>query len=171
MSLVAKFSPFALVAATLLAACSDISSPTQSISAPASASASKGGTGGGGGGGGGSAGAPQLVVTTPPTVNATGTWIGTTDGPDIIHTYTFTLTQTAAGTVSGVSAMRTAFTNGFALVVGTVNGDTLTLYAGPGTVCSSCQLSPYYSGIISAVGSRLDGSFFSGGSPLTLLKQ
>ena len=171
MSFAHRISPVAVVAATLFAACSDVSSPTEASPSPASALASKGGSGGGGGGGGGGSGSVQLVVTTPPTVNATGTFVGTTDGPDVIHTYTFTLTQTDAGMVSGVAAMRTATQNGFAVVSGTVNGDTLTLYMGPGTVSPGAQLVAYYRGIVSSGSTRIDGGFFSGGSPLTLYKQ
>jgi hypothetical protein len=171
MSFIAKVLPFVTIAA-LITACSDVSSPTQAFSAPESARASKGGTavGGGGGGGGGGAGTP-IVVATPPTVNATGTWVGTTDGPDVTHTYTFFLTQTAAGTVSGSAAMKTPFETGFWLVVGTVHGDTLSLSEGPGTVSPGSQLLPFYRGIIQSGGSRLAGGFLVGGSPLTLFKQ
>jgi hypothetical protein len=165
----AKALSFVVVAA-VVSACSDVSAPTQVSPAPASALASKGGSGGGGGGGGGG-GSAQPVVTSAPTVNTTGTWIGTTDGPDVIHTYTFTLTQDGSGMVSGVAAMRTATQNSFALVIGTVNADTLTLYMGPGTVSPGAQLSLYFRGIVSARSSRLDGGFISGGSPLTLYKQ
>lgn len=166
MSFVVKALPFVVVAA-LVAACSDVSSPTQSLSVAGSPLASKGGTGGGGGGGG----TQPVVVATPPTVNATGTWVGTTDGPDVVHTYTFSLTQTAAGTVSGVASFTTGFVNGSSLVVGTVSGDTLALYGGPGTVSAGAQLTPYYRGIVSSNTARLDGSFVVGGSPLRLFKQ
>jgi hypothetical protein len=160
------------VVAGLVAACSDVSAPTRAVPVPASSLASKGGGGGGGGGGnGGGGGSTSPIVTTPATVNATGTWVGTTDGPDVTHTYTFTLTQTAAGTVSGVSSFATPTTTGFALVAGTVNGDTLALYVGAGTVCAGCQLVPYYSGIISSKGTRMEGSFASGGSPLRMFKE
>jgi hypothetical protein len=163
MSVIAKVLPFAAIAA-LITACSDVSSPTQAFSAAPSALASKGGTGGGGGGGGGT----PPVVATPPTVNATGTWVGTTDGPDVTHTYTFTLTQTDAGTVSGGVSMKTLFETGSWLVVGTVHGDTLLLSDGPGTVVSGSQLVPFYRGIIGGGGSRLPGVFLAaGGSPLT----
>jgi hypothetical protein len=164
----AKVLPFAVAAAALLAACSDVSSPTQASSIPASPLARKGGVGGGGGAGGG--GGTQLIVTTPPTANATGTWVGTSDGPDIRHTYTFTLDQTGAGMVSGAGTVLTPFTTVTELVVGTVNGDTLMLYAG--SVCGSCTLNPLYRGIISSSRSRVNGSFLAGGiSPVTLFKQ
>src|SRR5215831_20522069 len=144
MSFVAKVLRFPVVAAALLAACSDGSSPTQVFSVPASGLASKGGTGAGGGGGGGGGGegggGTQLVVTTPPTVNATGTWFGTTDGPDVTHTYTYALNQTGGGIVNGVGTTVTPFITVTESVVGTVNGDTLMLYAG--TVCGSCTLVP-----------------------------
>jgi len=173
MSFTSKVLSFALLSAALAAACSDASSPTQAFSASAAPLASKGGTGGSGGGGGGGGGGgsvTQLVVNTPPTVDATGTWIGTTDGPDVTHTYTFTLTQTGAGIVSGVTTSVTPFVITTASVVGTVNGDTLMLYVG--TLCGSCTLTPSYRGMISQTNSQMSGTFLSGGvSPLTLFKQ
>ena len=113
----------AVASAGILVRGSRKSTPPPTFFAPASALASKGSGGGGGGG-------TQLVVTTPPTVDATGTWVGTTDGPDVTHTYTYTLNQTAAGIVSGVGTIVTPFTTVTELVAGTVNGDTLMLYAG-----------------------------------------
>jgi hypothetical protein len=111
-------------------------------------------------------------VTTPPTVNATGTWAGTSDGPDVTHTYTFWLTQTAAGMVSGTGSMTTPFQTAAYTVAGTVNGDTLTLYTGAGTVSSGGTLNPLYRGIVSASGALVDGQFLNGGvSPVTLFKQ
>jgi hypothetical protein len=164
-----KVLSFALAAAALLAACSDASSPTRAVSSPSSPVASKG-AGGGGGGGGGTVGGTQLVVTTPPTVNASGKWTGTSDGPDVTHTYTFTLNQTGAGMVSGTGTMATPFQNAAYSVVGTVNGDTLMLYVG--VVCGTCTLTPTYRGIVSASGTRVDGNFLNGGvSPVTLFKQ
>jgi hypothetical protein len=167
MPSVAGFLPFTVVAVALLAACSDVSSTTRPMPVSASALASKGsGSGGGGGGGGGT----LLVVTTPPTVSATGTWVGTSDGPDVTHTYTFTLSQTDAGMVSGAGTTVTPFMTASYQVVGTVNGDTLMLYTGMN--CSSCALNPLYRGIVSADGSRVDGNFLNGGvSPVTLFKQ
>ena len=109
-------------------------------------------------------------MTTPPTVDATGTWVGTSDGPDVTHTYTFTLQQTSGGMVSGTGTTVTPFMNSAYSVVGTVNGDTLMLYVG--TVCSSCTLTPSYRGIVSSDGSRVDGTFLNGGvAPVTLFKQ
>lgn len=109
-------------------------------------------------------------MTTPPTANATGTWVGTTDGPDVTHNYTYTLTQTSAGMVSGSASVVTPFTTVSYLVAGTVNGDTLMLYTG--IVCGGCTLNPLYRGIISNGGSQVNGSFLNGGvSPLTLFKQ
>jgi hypothetical protein len=167
MSSVARVLPFTVVAVALAAACSDGSSPTRPAAAPASTLASKGS---GGGGGGGGAGGGTLLVTTPPTVNATGTWVGTSDGPDVTHTYTFTLNQTDAGMVSGAGTMETPFLSASYLVRGTVNGDTLRLYTG--TDCSSCTLNPLYRGIVSADGSRVDGEFLNGGvSPVTLFRR
>ncbi len=84
MSLGARVLPFFLIAALLVAACADAPSPTQVSVDPASPIASKG-SGGGGGGGGGST---TLVITTAPTADASGTWTGTSDGPDITHTTT-----------------------------------------------------------------------------------
>ena len=166
MPLAARFLPFALVAATLAAACSDVASPTQAVSRPASALASKGS---GSGGGGGSIGSTQLVVTTPPTVNASGAWVGTSDGPDVTHTYTFKLNQSNEGIVSGSGSTVTPFVTSSYSVVGTVNGDTLMLYVG--TICSSCTLSPLYRGIASS-GMQIDGDFLNGGiSPVTLFEQ
>lgn len=168
MSSVARILPLAVVAAALIAACSDVSAPTGTMPAPGTALASRGGGGSGGGGGGG--GGTVLVVTAPPTVNATGTWIGTSDGPDVTHTYTFTLTQTDAGMVNGLGSSVTPFVTASYSVVGTVNGDTLMLYTG--TVCSSCTLNPLYRGIVSSDGARVDGAFVNGGvSPVTLFKQ
>ena len=165
--------PLTLLAAAFAVACADVSSPTQSV-APTAGLASKGsgsgGTSGGGGSNGGSSGGTQLVVTTPPTVNTTGTWMGTTDGPDVTHTYTYTLSQNGAGIVSGVGTIVTPFTTVTELVAGTVSGDTLMLYVG--TVCGSCTLNPLYRGIVSSNSTRVDGSFVQGGvSPLTLFKQ
>lgn len=113
--------------------------------------------------------APQRISrwrrSPPPTVDATGTWVGTTDGPDVTHTCTYTLNQSSGGIVSGAGTITTPFTTVSELVVGTVNGDTLMLYAG--TVCGSCTLNPLYRGIISSSGSRVDGSFILGGvSPI-----
>jgi hypothetical protein len=103
-------------------------------------------------------------------VNATGTWVGTTDGPDVTHTYTFALNQTGGGIVSGVGTTVTPFITVTGSVVGTVNGDTLMLY--DGIVCGSCTLVPLYRGIISSSAAQVNGSFLSGGvSPLTLFKQ
>lgn len=171
MSSLTKVLPLAIVAAVLLAACSDVPSPTEGTSTPSSLLASKGsGSSGGGGGGGGGGSSTQLVVTTPPTVNTTGTWVGTSDGPDVTHTYTFILQQTGAGMVSGTGTMATPFLNSAYSVVGTVNGDTLMLYTG--TVCGTCTLNPLYRGIVSADTSRVDGSFLNGGvSPVTLFRQ
>lgn len=164
MSLVSRVLPFAVAAAALAAACTDVA-PTQAVPRPASPLASKGSGGGGGGGG-----TTQLVVTTPPTVDATGTWVGTSDGPDVTHTYSFTLMQTTTGLVSGAGTSVTPFVTASYSVVGTVNGDTLMLYTG--TVCSSCTLNPLYRGIVAADGSRVDASFLNGGvSPVTLFKQ
>jgi hypothetical protein len=73
--------------------------------------------------------------------------------------------------VSGAASMTTPFQTAAWLVAGTVNGDTLMLYEGPGTVCSTCQLSLFFRGIIASGGSQLSGGFVSGGSPITLLKQ
>src|SRR5690242_6081278 len=169
MASVSRVLPITVVAAALLVACADISSPTRAIPVSASALASKG-SGSGGGGGGGGGGGTTLVVTTPPTVNATGTWIGTSDGPDVTHTYTFTLNQTDAGMVSGAGSTVTPFMTASYSVVGTVNGDTLTLYTG--IACSGCTLNPLYRGIVAADGARVDGSFLNGGvSPVTLFKQ
>lgn len=169
MSVVARLVPFVVVAAALVAACSDATSPTQAMSASASLSASKGG-GGVGGGGGGAIGVTQLVVTTAPTANSTGTWVGTSDGPDVPHTYTFSLKQSGAGMVSGSGTMATATLNAAYAIVGTVNGDTLMLYVG--TPCGSCTLSPIYRGLVSASGSQIAGNFVNGGvSPVTLFKQ
>ncbi|HEV7994526.1 MAG TPA: hypothetical protein VGP25_22075 [Gemmatimonadaceae bacterium] len=105
-------------------------------------------------------------------MNATGTWVGTTDGPDVTHTYTFFLTQSGKGTVSGSVSMKTPFETGAWLVIGTVNADTLMLYDGPGTVSAGAQLSPFYRGIVSSSSSRIAGEFLAaGGSPVILLKQ
>jgi hypothetical protein len=169
MSFAVKVLPLAVVATALIAACSDVSSPNSAISVNGSAVASKGGSGGGGGNGGGTT--TQPVLTTPATVNVTGKWVATTDGPDILHTYTYLLTQASAGTVSGTMSWVAGGSNGFALVTGTVNGDTLALYEGPGTVCAGCQLTPTFRGIVSSNGSRIDGSFMVGGSPLRFIKQ
>lgn len=167
MSPASRFLPFAAVVA-LLVACSDASSPTQVVSDPGSPMASKGsGSGGGGGGGGGSA---QLVITTPPTVDATGTFVGTSDGPDITHSYTFRLKQASDGIVSGTGTTTTPFMTAAYTMVGTVNGDTLMLYVG-GT-CGSCTLTPTYRGIVAPDGSIVDGKFLNGGvSPVTLYRQ
>lgn len=168
MSFAARVLPLAVVAAALAAACSDVPSPTQATRRPVSALASKGSSGGGGGGG--TTGSTQLVVTTPPTVNASGTWVGTSDGPDVTHTYTFKLNQSNEGMVSGSGSMVTPFITSSYTVVGTVNGDTLMLYVG--TTCTSCTLSPLYRGIVSSSGTRIDGEFLNGGvSPVTLFKQ
>lgn len=165
-----KVLPFAVLAVALLTACSDVPAPTQQASFPAPPAASKGSGSGGGSGGGGGGSATQLVVTTAPTVNATGKWIGTSDGPDVTHTYTFTLQQTSDGMVSGTGTTATPFMNSAYSVVGTVNGDTLMLYTG--TVCSSCTLNPLYRGTVSSDTSRVDGSFLNGGvSPVTLFRQ
>ncbi len=166
MASVSRVLPIAAAAAALLVACADISAPTRVIPVSASALASKGSGGGGGGGGGGT----TLVVTTPPTANAAGTWIGTTDGPDVTHTYTFTLNQTDAGMVSGAGSTVTPFMTASYSVVGTVNGDTLMLYTG--IACNGCTPNPLYRGIVAADGARVDGSFLNGGvSPVTLFKQ
>jgi len=169
MSFAVKVLPLSLLVATFAAACSDVSSPTQSA-APTAGLASKGSGSGSGSGSNGGGSGTQLVVTTPPTVNSTGTWVGTTDGPDVAHTYTYVLSQTGAGIVSGTGKIVTPFTTVTELVAGTVNGDTLMLYAG--TVCGSCTLNPLYKGIVSSSSTRIDGSFVQGGvSPLTLFKQ
>lgn len=166
MLLRTKVLPLALVATALVAACADVSSPTEVFPERASPLASKGS----GGGGSGGTGSTQLLVTTPPTVNVTGTWVGTSDGPDITHTYTYALQQTSAGIVSGLGTTSTPFMTAQSSVVGTVNGDTLMLYTG--VVCSSCTLSPLYRGIVSSDGARVDGKFLNGGvSPVTLYRQ
>ncbi|HEY4307674.1 MAG TPA: hypothetical protein VGM82_24580 [Gemmatimonadaceae bacterium] len=175
MSLIRSVLPIAFVAGAFITACSDARNPAQPQSAPAAALAAKGGLGGGGGagGGGGNGGGGngnQLVVTTPPTANISGTWVGTTDGPDVVHNYTYTLSQTGAGIVSGTGLITTPFTTVTELVAGTVNGDTLMLYSG--VVCGSCTLNPLYRGIISSGASQVNGSFIIGGvSPLTLSKR
>ena len=170
MSSIPKVLPLAVLAAALLAACADVSSPTQPSAAATRPLASKGSGSGGGGGGGGGGSTTQLVVTTPPTVNATGTWVGTSDGPDVAHTYTFRLQQTGAGMVSGTGTTVTPFMTASYALVGTVNGDTLMLYVG--TVCSGCALTPTYRGIVASDASRIDGNFLNGGvSPVTLFKQ
>jgi hypothetical protein len=159
MSFATKVLPIVILASAL-AACSDVAAPNQTFSAPTGALASKGGSGGGGGGGGSKTDTTvQLVVTTPPTVDATGTWVATDDGHDAVHTYTFTLTQTADGMVSGSILDTTPNTYAFELVVGTVNGNTLALYAGAGTVSPGAQLIAVYRGTISSDNSRIDGSF------------
>lgn len=168
MPLRARILPFAVIATALVAACSDIASPTQSVAQPGVALASEGSGSGGGGGGTASS---LLVVTTPPTVTASGTWIGTSDGPDITHTYTFRLNQSNDGLVSGSGSSVTPFMTSSYSVVGTVNGDTLMLYVGTLT-CSSCTLSPLYRGIVSPGSTRIDGEFLNGGvSPVTLYRQ
>ena len=167
MPFAARVLPFAVIAAALVAACSDVPSPTQVTRPPVSAVASKGS---GGGGGGGTTGSTQLVVTTPPTVNASGTWVGTSDGPDVTHTYSFRLTQSNEGMVSGSGSTVTPFITSSYTVVGTVNGDTLMLYVD--TTCTSCTLSPLYRGIVASSGTRVDGDFLNGGvSPVTLFRQ
>lgn len=167
MPLAARVLPFVVVAAVFVAACSDATSPTQATARAGSSLASKGsGSGGGGGGTGGT----LLVVTTPPTVNASGTWVGTSDGPDVTHTYTFKLNQSNDGMVSGSGSTVTPFITSSYNVVGTVNGDTLMLYVG--TLCSTCTLSPLYRGIVASSGTQIDGDFLNGGvSPVTLFKQ
>ena len=55
-------------------------------------------------------------------------------------------------------------------IVGTVIGDTLMLYGGS-LQCISCGLVPSYRGIVSASGSRIEGSYLSGGTAVTLVKQ
>jgi hypothetical protein len=168
MSFVAKILPFIVVAAAV-SACSDVTSPTQSLAVPASSLASKGGTGGGGGGGGGGATSP---VVTKPTVNVTGTFVGTTDGPDVVHTYTFSLTQASDGSVTGIASYSTATQNGFFVVAGTVSGDSLTLFDGPGTVAPGEQLVLFFTGKASSDGSQIVGNFVpAGGKPITLVKQ
>ena len=164
----AKVLPFAAFAAALLTACSDVSAPTQTLSAPESSLARKGGSGGGGVDA--TVTTSPLVVTTAPKVNVTGTWTAHTDGPDIPHTYTYTLTQTAEGLVSGV-AVGEGFGTSFALVAGTVNGDVLTLYSGAGTVCTGCQLVRFFVGTVASDGSRFEGNFDVGGSRLFFFKQ
>lgn len=160
MSFNIKALPFAVVAFAMVSACSDIPSSVTAASGPAPR-ASKGGSG---------KETPKLVVTTPPTVNTTGTWTGTTDGPDITHNYVYNLTQTSAGMVSGVGTVTTPFTTVQYLVTGTVNGDTLMLYTG--IACSGCTLNPLYRGLVSYNSTRIDGQFVNGGvSPLTLFKQ
>lgn len=170
MSFTAKALPVSILVVALVSACSEVSSPTQILSSPTLASASKGSGSGGGSSSGGGSGSTQLVITTPPTVNTTATWIGTTDGPDVTHTYTYVLSQTSAGMVNGTGKVVTPFTTVTELVTGTVNGDTLMLYSG--TVCGSCTLNPLYRGIVSSSSTQIDGSFIQGGvSPLTLFKQ
>jgi hypothetical protein len=167
MSFASKVLPFAVAAAALISACSDASYPTQALSAPDASLAKKGS----GSGGGDASGGMPLVVTTPPTANATGTWKGTTDGPDITHNYTYTLTQTSTGIVTGSGFITTPFTTVSEAVVGTVNGDTLTLAVGT-LSCSTCTFTPFFRGIISYGDSQIDGKFLNGGvSPITLYKQ
>jgi len=167
-SFVARVLPLALVAAAFVTACSDVSSPTEALSVPASALARKG-AGGGGGGNGGSVGTP-LVVTTPPTVDVTGTWVTTFDGGDVVSTAAYTIKQTADGIVTGSGVFHnTGGTTGSELLVGTVNGDTLTLYIG--IIPCSCTPAPLYQGIVSSNGLRVDGAFFTNGSPVVLNKQ
>jgi hypothetical protein len=171
MSFVSKALPLAIAAAAL-AACSDISSPTQTFSAPAAPLARKGGDNGGGGGGGKDGNVTGLVVTTPPNSDVTGTWTAVEDGNDAIHYYTYTLRMTSEGIVSGSGVMKTATTTASYLIAGTVNGDTLALYVGPGTVCGSCELTPLYRGILASHGTRVEGTFVQGsGSPVTFYKQ
>lgn len=170
MSFVSKALPLAIAAAAL-AACSDISSPTQTSSAPTAPLARKGGDNGGGGGGKES-NVTALVVTTPPNSDVTGTWTAVEDGNDAIHYYTYTLRMTSEGIVSGSGVMKTATTTASYLVAGTVNGDTLALYVGPGTVCNTCELTPLYRGILFYRGTRVEGTFVqSSGSPVTFYKQ
>ena len=164
MSFVAKVLPFAVVAAGLVSACSDVSSPSQAFSVPTSSMAKKGG------GGGGGESVTQLVVATPPTANVTGRWVGTDDRNDAVYTYTYTLTQTDEGIVSGVGITATPTMTATASIVGTVNGDTLMLAVGS-VSCGSCTITPIYRGIISSDALRVNGSFLSGGSPVTLVKQ
>jgi hypothetical protein len=170
MSFVAKALPFAVFAA-LLTACSDVSAPNQTLSAPQSSLAKKSGsTDGRGNSDPVEETVSPLVVTTAPKVNVTGTWIANTDGPDVPHKYTYTLTQSAEGLVSGVAIGEGVGTS-FALVVGTVNGTELKLYAGAGTVCTGCQLILYYQGTVSSNGSRFEGAFKTHGERVIFFKQ
>jgi hypothetical protein len=164
MSFAAKVLPLAAVAVSLIAACSDASSPTEAISAPTSAAAKKGGDSKA------SESTAQLVITTPPTVNVTGQWVGTDDRFDNNYTFTYTLAQRDDGIVTGVGVTTTGFMTATSSIVGTVNGDTLMLDGGS-LQCSSCGLVPSYRGIVSSSGSRIEGSYLSGGSAVTLVKQ
>jgi hypothetical protein len=161
--------PLALVAAAFVIACSDASSPTDALSVPTSALAKKGGSGGGGGGNGGSVGT-ELVITTPPTVNVTGTWVTVNDGQDVVSSAAYTISQTAEGIVTGSGIFQSSDgTRGTERLVGTVNGDTLTLYIG--IIPCSCTPAPLYRGIVSSDGEQAEGSYFTRGTPVTLNKQ
>lgn len=164
MSMFHRISALTIVVATMaLNACTDApSAPTSA--APMSAVASKGvggGSGGGGGGGGrtgGGGGGTQLLITTAPTVSATGVFAGTVIGPvpaGAARTVTMNLTQSATGFISGTVANRT-IDGTLEPVVGTVNGDTLAVYIG--NVCGACTLEPIFNGSVAPDGSQISGS-------------
>lgn len=166
----AKAVSFAVFAA-VVTACSDVSSPNQSLSAPQSSLTKKSGsTDGRGSSNPREETVSPLVVKTPPTVDVTGTWIAVTDGPDIPHTYTWTLTQTADGYVSGVEVGE-GFGTSYTRVIGTVERDTLTLWAGAGTVVTGGQLVLSVRTVITNYGTRFETTFPSHGERVIFYKQ
>jgi hypothetical protein len=102
-------------------------------------------------------------------VSATGTWVGTTGTGAFATTVSFALAQAATGLVSG-STTNAGGQGVVESVVGTVNGDTLTLYIG--NVCGACTLSTLYRGNISPDDLQLTGVLLAAStSPFVMLKQ
>jgi len=152
--------------AVFLAACSDSPiSPRPTIGSPAlsqgpgggSGGSGSGGSSGGGGGGGGGAGTGTFIQQPPPAVSVAGNWITTVVGgvpAGVARTVTMSLTQDAAGHLSGSIANR-QIDGTVELVLGTVSGNSVTITIG--NPCGSCTLEVIFSGS-SADGIQLSGN-------------
>ncbi|HXT14959.1 MAG TPA: hypothetical protein VN706_04980, partial [Gemmatimonadaceae bacterium] len=101
-----------------------------------------------------------------PTVNTTGTWVGTLPGSTV--PITFALGQSVTGLVNGTST-NVGGVGVIETVIGTVNGDTLRLFIG--NPCGACSLSSIFTGIVNSTSTSTTGTLFPASSSFTAVKQ
>ena len=138
-----------LGAIAFISACSDSPvSPRPQVGAPL-LSQGPSGNGGGGSSGGGSGGGGGGTVSTPlppPTVSVAGNWSTTVVGgvpAGVARTVTLSLTQDAAGNLSGSIANR-QIDGTIEPVLGVVSGNNVTVTIG--NPCGRCTLETIFSG-------------------------